>query len=155
MESFIIAETLQGCDLFCQLSEEEIRSIAEFCRIETYDAGDTIFRQGEQGGKVYVVSEGQVFLERTIDLGPRKARVTISVLGRGRALGCWSTLVGESHIFMCSGICYRPTKVVSIEGSELREALLTDFRAGFKVMERLVKILRDRIKGAYGAMENL
>jgi CRP-like cAMP-binding protein len=155
LEFFEIVETLKRCDLFCQLDDKEIASIAEFCLIDKYDPGETIFQQGDQGSKIYIVSEGQVFLERTIDMGHRKAKATISVLGRGKALGCWSTIVGEPHTLMCSAKCYKPTKVISIEGPILRKALLTDFKAGFKVMERLVRILWDRVQGAYGAMENL
>jgi hypothetical protein len=37
----------------------------------------------------------------------------------------------------------------------LREMMLDNFQLGFKILERLCFILRNRIRGAYGAMENI
>ncbi len=146
---------LKTCELFHPLSDAEIASIAPLCRVKRYNAGDVLFRQGERGQEIYVVSEGQVLLERTMDLGAREAKVAVSLLGRGKALGCWAALLGEPHVLMCSAICRKPTQLVSMDAPELRDALMRNLAAGFKVMERLVRILRERIQGAYGAMENL
>lgn len=150
-----VAETLANCELFAPLSAEEIACIEGLCQVEKYQAGETIFCQGDRCDKIFVVSDGQVLLERTLDLGGRKAKVPIAVLGPGRALGCWAAILGECHVLMCSAICQRPTRVISMGATELRGALLKDLAMGFKVMERLVLLLRERIQGAYGAMENL
>ena len=81
--------------------------------------------------------------------------MVISLLSKGRALGCWSTLLGEAHPLMSSAICKKHTKVVAIRGPALREMMLSNFHLGFKVMERLCSILRDTLQGAYGAMEKI
>ncbi len=150
-----IAETLATCELFAPLSAGEIACIEGLCQLQFYQTGDMIFSQGDQCNKIYVVSDGQVLLERTLDLGTRKAKVPIAILGPGRALGCWAAILGQCHVLMCSAICQRPTQVISMDASDLRAALLKDLAMGFKVMERLVLLLRERIQGAYGAMENL
>ena len=79
----------------------------------------------------------------------------IDALGKGRFLGCWSTLLNEPHILMSSASCQKATTVISIMGADLREIMLSDFELGFRVMERLCFQLRDRIKAAYGAMEKV
>lgn len=150
-----VSEALATCELFAPLSGEEIACIEGLCEVQFYQTGDTIFCQGDRCNKIYVVSDGQVLLERTLDLGARKAKVPIAILGPGRALGCWAAILGECHVLMCSAICQRPTQVISMDASDLRAALLRDLTMGFKVMERLVLLLRERIQGAYGAMENL
>ncbi len=48
-----ITEILRMCDLFCELSDNELRSIANLCQIETFEAG-----------KEYDISE---FLYRQFD----------------------------------------------------------------------------------------
>ena len=146
---------LINCELFATLSEEEINSIVELARIEKYEQGDTIFAQGDRGNELYIVKEGQVLLERTISLGKRKATTTIAVLGRGRAFGCASSLLGESHDIMTDAVCTKNTEVVVINGTALRNILRTNTHTGFLVLERFAYILRERLSGTYEAMEKI
>jgi CRP/FNR family cyclic AMP-dependent transcriptional regulator len=155
MGSSEIVDVLGNCELFRGLNRDEIEKIARLAHIEMYEAGENILNQGDFGDRLYIIAEGHVFLERSIDLGTRKGNAIISLLGRGRALGCWSTLLGEAHALLSSAICRKPTKVVVIKGLAIREMMLDNFQLGFKVLERLCFILRDRIQGAYGAMENI
>lgn len=150
-----IGDVLENCELFRELNRDEIEKIASLGHFEMYEAGENILNQGDFGDKLYIIAEGYVFLERSIDLGTRKGNAIISLLGKGRALGCWSILLGEAHNLMSSATCKKPTKVVVIKGPALREIMLDNFQLGFKVLERLCFTLRDRIQGAYGAMENI
>jgi len=150
-----ILPVLLKCELLVILSKEEINPIISLCHTEQYRPGEAIFHQGEQGNKIYIIKEGQVSLERSVDLGDRKAQLRIAILGLGRALGSWLALLGESHCLMSSALCTRKTEVIAIEGSALREELWKNLPAGFKVMERLAYVLRDRLRGVYGAMEKL
>lgn len=150
-----IMDVLENCELFRGLNKDEIEKIAGLGHVETYEAGENIINQGDLGDKLYIIAEGHVFLERAIDLGTRKGSAIITILGRGKALGSWSTLLGETHTLGSSAICRKPTKVVVIKGPALRELMLDDFQLGFKILEGLCFILRNRIRGAYGAMENI
>jgi len=150
-----IADVLENCEFFRGLNRDEIEEIASLGHVDTYEAGVSIFNQGDFGDRLYIIADGHVFLERSIDLGTRKGSAVISLLGKGRALGCWSTLLGEAHSLMSSAICRKPTKVVVIKGPALREMMLDNAQLGFKVLEGLCFVLRDRIQGAYGAMENI
>jgi len=154
-----IAEILSKCELFRDLSDKEIRSIAKLGRIEKFKAGETIYEQDTIGTKLYILSEGQVSLERRVDLGgDRKALITVFALRERpsrRLMGCWCTLVGEQHIQMCSAVCGKQTKVVSLRCSDLREAMIKDSTIRIKILEKLVLLLRDRIDSSYGAIEAL
>jgi len=150
-----ILSTLLKCELLVTLSEEEINPIVSLCHTEQYQAGETIFHQGDQGTKIYIIKEGQVSLEHAVDLENRKAQLIIAILGPGRALGSWLALLGESHRLMSSALCTRKTEVIAVEGPALREELKKNLPVGFKVMERLAYLLRDRLRGVYGAMEKL
>ena len=154
-----IAETLGKCELFSELSDQEILSIAKLGRIEKFEAGDKIYEQGSSGTKLYILSEGHVALERKVDLGnTRKAHVTVFSLTERpnrRLMGGWCTLVGERHIQMCSAICEKPTRVITMNCSDLRETMIKDSKLRIKIMEKLVLLLRDRIDSSYGAIEAL
>lgn len=148
-------QALESSEFFGCLEKKDIEKIAALCREETFQPGQMIFRQGATGDALYIIAEGQVALERTVDLGTRKGTVVIGILGKGRALGCWSTLLGRPHSFLSSAICQRPTKVVSFSGNEVRALMLSNTALGFCVLERLCFFLRDRIQSVYGAMERL
>lgn len=150
-----IERALKGSGFFKELDDRVIQKIAGLGRVISLKGGEYVFRQGDLGAKIYIIVDGYVLLERATDLGARDGRVVIDALGKGRFLGCWSTLLNEPHVLMSSASCQKPTTVVSIDGAGLREMMLSDYALGFQIMERLCLQLRDRIQAAYGALEKV
>ncbi len=155
MQATLIEEALKESRFFKDFEDETIAEIADIGRLVKLEAGEHVFQQGDFGRHIHIIVKGHVTLERTTDLGKRAGSVVIDMLGKGRFLGCWSTLLGEPHILMSSAYCQKPTEIVSIEGAELREMMLSNTVLGMQVMERLCFLLRDRIQAAYGAMEKI
>ena len=155
MEKSQIIEVLENCELFRGLDRSDIEKISGLCGIESYENGDEVFHQGDLGERIYIIAEGYVFLERSMDMGTRKGNVTIGILGKGRVFGCWSTLLEAPHNLMSTAICQKPTKVLVVRGRDLREMMIKNFDFGFHVLEKLCFVLRDRIHGAFGAMEKI
>jgi CRP/FNR family cyclic AMP-dependent transcriptional regulator len=147
--------TLKSCEFFELLEPSELSEISKLGQMMTFQNGEYVFRQGDYGEHIYTVVDGQIYLERTVDLGAHKGNVVIEILGKGRVLGCWSTLLDMPHILMSSAVCKQPTKVVAIKGAELRRMMIGNAELGFNLMERLCFLLRDRIQAAYGAMEKI
>ena len=150
-----IEKALRESKFFKNFEDSVIKQISKLGRIRSLKTGEYVFRQGDFGEYIYIIVDGYVILERSTDLGHRSGRVVIDMLGKGRFLGCWSTILDEPHILMSSASCQKPTRVVSIKGAELREVMLSNTALGFSVMERLCFLLRDRIQAAYGAMEKI
>ena len=146
---------LETCKFFKGLEKSHIEQIADLCTVKRYEGGEYVFRQDDFGEHLYIIVEGYIFLERSIDLGNRKGNVLIEALGKGSVLGCWSTLLGEAHFLMSSAICQKPTMVAAIKGSDLRQMMIDNPKIGFNILERLCFLLRDRIQSAYGAMEKI
>jgi CRP/FNR family transcriptional regulator, cyclic AMP receptor protein len=155
MDRLEAVHLLESCAFFKGFQKDHLQEITNLFRVEAYAPRDYIFRQGDVGDRIYIVAEGHVFLERSLDLGTRKGSVVIGVLGKGKVFGCWSTLLNETHTLMSTAVCRKPTKVLVIEGSDLRQMMLDNNELGFNVLERLCFLLRDRLKGAYQAMEEI
>ena len=155
MDRLEIGQILKGCEFFKGLEEDSIEKISGLCQAETYEPGEYVFRQGDFGEHLYIIAEGRVFLERSVDLGTRKGSAVIGLLGKGRVFGCWSTLLDEPHNLMSSAVCEKPARVVVMKGADLREMMIGNTTLGFNVLERLCFLLRDRIRDAYGAMEKI
>lgn len=156
MVSSEIIEGLRTCELFALLNEEEIQmltaSLATACESKAYEAGDRIFEQGEHSARLYVIAQGQVLLQRSLNIGDRTAMWPLGLLGKGRAMG-WSALLYGSRYLTASAICQKPTRVISIDGTSLRSVLEKQPGIGFRVMDRLAGMLGERLRAAYNTME--
>ena len=154
-----VTAVLRKCGVFAKLSDGELQSIAKLGKIEKFKAGETIYAQGSTGTKLFVLSQGQVSLERTIDMGgKRKANVPVFIQRESpfrRLMGNWPALVGVEHVQMCTAKCQKPTTVISIASSELNEVISRDPATKVKILEELVLLLRDRIATSYESMESL
>ncbi len=117
--------------------------------------GEHVFLQGDFGENIYVIVEGYMFLERCMEIGQRKGNVVIGMLGRGRAFGCWSSLLDHPHNLMSSASCQKATKVLVIKGSDLWDEMFSNNELGFNILKKLCFLLRDRMQGAFGAMEKI
>ncbi len=155
MDCSAIAQILGSSEFFKGLDPNEIEKIASVCQTETYEVGEYVFQQGDFGEQLYIIAQGQVFLELSRDLGERTGRVLLDTLGKGRVLGCWSTLLGEPHNLMSSATCQKPTTAVSLKGEALRKLMLDNPKFGFHIMEKFCFLLRERIQAAYGALEKI
>ena len=130
-----ILSTLQSSKFLKHISPDHLDTIAGFCSVDTYAAGDYVFRQGDFGEHLYIIVDGQIHLERSVDFGQRKGSVVIESLGKGRVLGCWSTLLGAPHVLMSSANCQRPTTVLAVRGAQLRQLMTSKTDFGFNILE--------------------
>jgi CRP-like cAMP-binding protein len=155
MDCFEIESFLENSELFKGLDKNSVQKIAGLCKVKDYDPGEYLFRQGDYCADIFIIADGHVLLERTTDLGMRKGGVLIAMLGKGRALGCWSTLVDKAHNLMSSAVCRKPTKALVINGDGLRQMMLADKEVGFMILQKLCLLLRERIQWALGTMEKV
>ena len=155
MEQNEITGLLAESELFAGLPLPCLEQMASMCRIERRSPGEFIFRQGDEGEELYVILDGLVVLQRSVDLSGRIGKANIAALGRGRALGCWSTLLDGPRTLMSSAVCERPTTVAAFRGEELKAIMSQDKEIGYHLLRSLCFLLRERVIGAYGAMERL
>jgi len=155
MEHTKITQILSDSEFFTGFGAEDIHEIATICESRTVDAGACLFRQGDLGEELFIIADGKVNLERAMNIGDRKGKVVIDALGKGRVLGCWSTLLEKPHVLMSTAVCERPCLVLVMQGIHLRALMTRNRELGFNVLERLCLLLRDRIQAAYGALDKI
>jgi len=81
---------LKRVPFFQSLPVEQLKAVAAICEEKTYKVGETIFREGDEGGSLYVVISGQV------DVGLMNDESTnFTMLARYGA----STAFGEMSLF--------------------------------------------------------
>ena len=83
-------DALARIDLFAGLDERDLQLLASVCRQREYRAGSTLFRQGDTGVGLYVITSGTVHITQAID--PDKAEEDLGTAGSGSVLGDMSLL---------------------------------------------------------------
>lgn len=147
-----LTETLRRFDVFEGFTDEELIQIASLCREEAYDDGDVIFAEDMPAEKLYLILDGKVSLEKRVQLGRSgsRRRATVSVVGTNQAMG-WSSLIAP-HLYTSSGVCLEPTKVLAINGEELRRFMAQDPAAGYQILDKIASIVKMRLQNTTAMM---
>ncbi|MGQ9675715.1 MAG: ATP-binding protein [Chloroflexota bacterium] len=131
-----LLETLRGCDLFRELSDEELGCVARISRLESYPAGTTILVAGAVVTNLYVVASGRVALEIRVQIGSRVPRdANIETLEPGGAFGV-SVLV-PPYTSAASARCLESVRVVVVDGDGLRKLVEANTGLGLKLMRQI------------------
>ena len=75
---------LKKAAIFADLTDEELARVAEVCKAQTFKFGQTIFKEGEPGNRLYMISDGEVRISRQI---PGSGEEALTVLKQGACFG--------------------------------------------------------------------
>jgi len=141
-----VKQVLASSQLFGELSDEELDKIAALSREEVYEAGTTIFREGDPASDLYIVEDGKVVIEMQIRLGPGGPgrQGAIDVMTKGQVFG-WSA-IGERQTLSMSARCIEDTKVITLDGDRLSRLFDEDSRIGSKVRKKLLGVVYSRLR---------
>ena len=136
---------LKRFPIFEGLTDDELKRIAGLCRVEDYEVGMLIYKEGEVANDLYVVVDGKVALEMEVRLWPNAppTQVTIDILTRGEVFG--KAALMEPHIRTLSPRCVEKAKVIAIDGSKLHHLLDTTPHVGYKVMRGIAGTIASRL----------
>ena len=109
-------------------------------RLYSFQAGETIFREGDPSRRLYIVKSGRVAIEVHV---PSKGRRTIAVVDPGEPFS-WSVLV-EPCVETASARALEETEVVGIDREVLLELCREDVELGFEVYRALSEVITGRL----------
>ncbi|MDZ4677197.1 MAG: cyclic nucleotide-binding domain-containing protein [Oligoflexia bacterium] len=134
--------------LFRNLSKSELKFIEKIIHIRKYRAGETIFRQNENGVGMYIVVKGRVDISiiDEILLEPNTEKeVVVTRLEPGDFFGELS-LVEEISRRSATAISSEDTVLIGFFKPDLLEILERSPSIGVKVVFRLAEVLGRRLK---------
>ena len=124
---------LKRTEVFGDLAEDILTSLSTYLEEETYDAGDSIFEQGEVGKTMYIVVDGTVRIHD-------EDGTTVGTIGEDEVFGERSALTGNLH--SASATAETDCKLLLLD-----EDLLYEVMAGHPEVSRgLIEVLLERFK---------
>lgn len=141
MVSSAMANELGSHSFLKGLSPKQIEALSKIATRTEFKAGQPIFRQREAADRFYLIEKGRVGLDYEL---PRKRHVRIQTIGRGEALG-WSWLA-EPYQWQFSATALDDVATSSFDVIDLRALCTHDAGLGYALMERIAKVLMQRLQ---------
>lgn len=108
-----------------------------------FNAGEFIFRQGEEADQFYLIREGMVALEIFVaGRGP----VKVQTMGEGEVLG-WSWLV-PPYRWMFDAHATELTRAIALDGKCLRNKSEQDHDLGYQLLKRFATVVQGNLDAA-------
>jgi CRP/FNR family transcriptional regulator len=145
----ITIDTLRTCDVFAELTDEELQQILPFCREEQHPKDKVMFSEGDEATAFYILREGQVSLQYMICPQPEYCQDARILLDKPGDFMGWSSLVKPSRM-TAAGLCLTDVDLVAIDGKRLNELMERDSHIGFVILKELAGALNKRLKDAKG-----
>ncbi len=131
-----VPNCIESVPIFSSITEEELLKITAITTDRTYQKGEMVYLQGDEGGKLYVLHKGRVKITR---LGTSGKEQVIRVLGPGSFMGELSLL---SPVPMTDNAeALETTTMCMIDGKELKGLMLENPSIALKIIEELSRRL--------------
>ena len=123
------------------LDPEGLDRLAAIAKPIEWQMDESIFREGDCDGFLYLVTEGRVALEINV---PPRGRTRILTVGPGEVLG-WSSVFYQQPK-TAGAIAVEFTRALALDASTLRQLSEADPRFGYWLSRRLLQVVSTRLK---------
>ena len=127
--------------IFADLSETELERVQEICTEQQFKFGQTIFKEGEPGNRLYIISEGEVRVSRDV---PGSGEEALAVLKPGACFG--EMAVFDRSTRSTDAIANTDCVLVTIARSDFEMLLDFDRDLAYKILWSVVKLLCERLR---------
>ncbi len=124
------------------LSAGELRLLAAFSGEELYNRDETIFQEGAEGEKLYIILDGKVRISKHI---PGVGEEALAILEKGDFFGEMALVDNEPRSADAKAHV-NGTTVLTISRSVLNEILSVDVESAYQFLSILCRILTQRLR---------
>lgn len=136
----VTAEQLTDVEFFRGISLEHLRQIARYSKRCHFEAGETLFRQGDIANRFFVVNSGRVLVEFSGGGRP----VPVQEIGPGEPVG-FSWFFNPENVHFTSRATEH-VEAIFFYGTLLREDCEIDHELGYELMRRTSQVMLKRLE---------
>jgi CRP-like cAMP-binding protein len=140
MEMRQLVETLGSHPFVRGLPATHIEKLAGLAAAARYQDEQVIFRQGDVSNLFCLVISGKIGIE----VNAPGHTFRIQTIGEGEVFGWSSVLGGRDKQFQARAL--GSVRVLAFDGARLREACESDCSLGYAIMNRLLRVVADRLQ---------
>jgi len=132
-----VARLLARVPLFADLSEQDVRQLAQVAGPRSYEAGQVVFREGDSGDTCFVIRSGSARVTRRHSDG---RVITLTELRPASIFGELAMFGGETRSATVEAL--EPMRALGILAADLRRLIMRHPEIGLKMLEGLANRLR-------------
>ena len=143
---------LRQTDVFYDLTEPQLKMVADLCSTATYKEGETIFEENSASDELYIIANGEVdivvnpALVQPDRLGEPTRPITIATLRRGQSFG--EVALVDQGLRSASAICStKKVRLLIIPSERLIQLCDTNADLGYRLMRNIAADLAFKIRG--------
>jgi hypothetical protein len=128
---------LRRVPLFAQLSIDQLESVNRLMGESDYQAGETIVREGDLAGELYVLVAGEVRILKRQSTGPDR------LLGTLQPVACFGEIaILDGAPRSASVVAARDSRLLTLHGERFRELILQSPQIAFEIFPALTARIR-------------
>jgi uncharacterized membrane protein len=129
-------ELLSKIALFESLTEEDLDNLTRRLEDVTYEEGDAVFRQGDEGSSLFIVEDGAI----EIAYGEGKTRVVLATLFNGQYFGELSLFDGSPR--SATALALKHSELIRLDRSDLVDFVNKNPAAALRIIAEMGERLR-------------
>ncbi len=134
--------------LFRGLEESDLQAILQIARMESFDAGAVIFKEGDAGDAMYLVLDGKVRISRMTPLGSEEA---LAILGANQAFGEMSVVEDRAER-SATAIAHEDCFLLALDREPFQKLLIQSPGLAHVVLWNAVRTLSARLRATNDKM---
>ena len=132
---------LKKVKFFDTLVEDELKEIASLSKPEEYREGETIFSEGDEGEKLFVILSGAVRISKNI---PGMGEEALSILRDGDYFGEMSLIDNAPR--SADARTHEDSSVMTLSKKDLETLMDEKKDIGYKILSKFVETLSQRLR---------
>ena len=143
----ITRDFLKSVELFSTLSPSDADALVQLAQMEVYQKGQTVFRERDAGGKLYLVLSGTVEVS--------KSSTPLARLGRGEILGEIAAFDGGPRSATAIAGVVAETRLAAWDVAAFHKYLAARPQAALIILTGLLRKLGARLRQTSEAVQTL
>jgi CRP/FNR family transcriptional regulator, cyclic AMP receptor protein len=136
-----VVEALSRIHLFDGIARIGLQKIAAIAREESHGLGHVIFHEGDSGGQLFLILDGQVRISREVQGMGEEA---LAVLGPGDAFGEMALI--DDFPRSADARVHQRCRVLVISKEAMEDLLFLEKDLAYEILWNFVKILSSRLR---------
>lgn len=134
-------EQLSRVEIFAGLTPDALDLLAKIATEEVHQSGTVIFRQGDPGDKLYVITQGRVRISRMV---PGVGEEAMAILNAGDVFGEMALL--DEAPRSADATAHEPCKLLSIPRDGFEDLLFLHKDLAYEVLWNVIRTLIRRLR---------
>jgi len=133
-------EDIKAIYLLADLTDQILEEMSSMTELRQFKEREVIYEEGDSAENFYMLKRGKILLEVEVS---KQIIISLGSIKSGYSFG-WSALIpGSKHTSYA--VCTEPCEVLITPGKKFLDLLNKDHAMGFKFMDGVMKILKNRL----------